>query len=276
MEESAMKSILLHVQDDDSLDSRLQAALSLARAAEGHLRCLHVTPIEAYVAFDGFGGVFVMQDVMNGIDEHESQLRQRIEGQLAKEDVSWDYQQITGNIANVIVSRAALADVIVVGRDYHHDTHAVSPISLIGDLLQRSRTPLLVPPVSGATFDPTGPTVIAWDGGYEAANAVRGTLGLLKLASKVEVVRVDAEAEKMFPATELLEYLSRHGIHAELRVEAAADELVPAAILTCAEQIGATSLIMGGYGHSRIGELIFGGVTRTFLEKAPIALVIAH
>jgi len=276
MEESAMKSILLHVQHDDSLESRLQTALSLTRATEGHLRCLHVTPIEAYVAFDGFGGVFVMQDVLKSIDEQESQLRQRIEEQLRKEDVSWDYQQTTGNLANVIVSQAALADVIVVGRDYHRDYRAVSPVSLIGDLLQRSRTPLLVPPSSGEAFDPTGPTVIAWDGGYEAANAVRGTLGLLKLASRVEVVRVDAKQEKMFPATELLEYLSRHEIHAELRVEEAADELVPAAILASAEQIGATSLIMGGYGHSRIGEFIFGGVTRTFLENAPVALIIAH
>lgn len=271
-----MKSILLHAQDDESLDARLQAALSLARATEGHLRCVHVTPIEAYVAFDGFGGVFVMQDVMNSLDEHENQLRKRIEGQLTKEDVSWDYQQITGNVANVLVSRAALADVIVVGRDYHRDSHVVPPISLIGDLLQRSRTPLLVPPPKGEAFDPTGPTIIAWNGGYEAANAVRGAFGLLKLASKVEVVRVDAEQEKMFPATELLEYLSRHGIHAELRIEETTDEFVPAAILACADQIGATSLIMGGYGHSRIGEFIFGGVTRTFLEKAPITLVIAH
>lgn len=271
-----MKSILLHIQDDDSLDIRLQTALSLARAAEGHLRCLHVTPIEAYVAFDGFGGVFVMQDVLKSIDEHEGQLRQRIEAQLAKEDVSWDYQQVTGNVANVIVSQAALADAIVVGRDYHRDYRAISPVSLIGDLLHRSRTPLIVPPAAGKTFDPNGTTIVAWNGSYEAANAVRGALGLLILASKVEVVRVDPEAEELFPATELLEYLSRHAVHAELRLEETVDEYVPAALLACAKHIGATSMVMGGYSHSRIGEFIFGGVTRTLLNEAPITLLIAH
>lgn len=271
-----MKSILLHVQDDDSLDSRLQTALSLTRAAEGHLCCLHVTSIEAYVAFDGFGGVFVMQDVLKSIDDHENQLRQRIEEHLRKEDVSWDYRQLTGNVANVLVSHAALADVIVIGRDYHRDYHAATQVSLIGDLLHRSRTPLMIPATSGRTYDPTGTTIIAWDGSYEAANAVRGALGLLKLASKVEVVHVDAVPEKMFPATELLEYLSRHGIHAELQLEETFDEYVPAALLSCAKQVGATSLVMGGYGHSRIGEFVFGGVTRTLLNEAPITLFIAH
>ena len=271
-----MKSILLHIQDDGSLDSRLQTALSLTRAANGHLRCLHVTPIEAYVAFDGFGGVFVMQDVLKNIDDQENLLRQRIEEHLRKEDVSWDYQQITGDVANVIVSQAALADVIVIGRDCRHDYHAVTPVSLIGDLLYRSRTPLLIPATSGKAYDPTGTMMIAWDGGYEAANAVRAALGALQLASKVEIVRFNEAPEKMFPPTELLKYLSRHGVHAGLRIEHTPEDFVEAALLSCAGQIGATSIVMGGYGHSRIGEYVFGGVTRSLLKEAPITLFIAH
>lgn len=271
-----MKSILLHVQDDDSLDDRLQTALSLARGTRGHLRCLHVTPVEAYVAMDTFGGVFVMQDVLKNIEEHESQLRDRLEARLGKEDVSWDYAQVTGNVENVIVGQAALADVIVVGRDARSEYRVTSPVRLIGDLLHRSRTPLLVPPENGKAFDPNGAMIIAWNGSYEAANAVRAALSLLKLASKVEVVHVDQEREKMFPATELLEYLSRHDISAELRIEEALDEYVPAALLSCAKQIGATALIMGGYSHSRIGEFIFGGVTRTLLNEAPLTLVLAR
>lgn len=270
-----MKSILLYVQDDDSLDDRLQTALSLTRATNGHLRCLHVTPVEAYVAMDTFGGVFVMQDVLKNIEEHESELRERLEGQLSKEDVSWDYLQTTGNVENVIVAQAALADVIVVGRDYHRDTHVVAPISLIGDLLYRSRTPLMIPPTKGKAYDPSGTTIIAWNGSYEAANAVRGTLGVLKLASKVEVVSVDAE-EKVFPATDLLEYLSRHGIHAELRPVETLDAYVPVVLLACANHIGATSLVMGGYSHSRLGEFAFGGVTRDLLKEAPITLFVAR
>ena len=271
-----MKSILLHVQDDNSLETRLQTALSLARATGGHLHCLHVTPIEAYVAPNIFSGVFVMQDVLKGVEEHETQLRQRLEEHLLKEDVSWDYEQITGNIANVIVSKAALADAIVVAHDCHRDTHDVGPISLIGDLLHRSRTPLIIPPAKGKVYDPTGATTIAWNGSYEAANAVRSALGVLKLASKVDVVRVDAEAEKMFPAAHLLEYLSRHEIHAELRLVETLDAHVPTVLLACANHIGATSLVMGGYSHGRLGEFVFGGVTRELLKESPITLLVAH
>ena len=88
-----LKSILLHVQDDATLDSRLETALSLARSSGAHLSCLHVTPIQAYVAFDSFGGVFVMKDVIAKLDEQEAELRARVEQKLGVEDVSWDYEQ---------------------------------------------------------------------------------------------------------------------------------------------------------------------------------------
>ena len=48
--DSTLKTILLHVQDDETLDGRIENALALARTASAHLTCLHVTPIQAYVA----------------------------------------------------------------------------------------------------------------------------------------------------------------------------------------------------------------------------------
>lgn len=271
-----MKSILLHVQDDESLDSRLQTALSLTRAASGHLSCLHVTPVEAYVAFDNFGGAFVMPDIIESLDKHEAGLRTRVEDHLRKEDVSWDYQQMTGSVLNKILSYAALADIIVTGRECRKQTHAISPLSLLGDLLYRSRTPLVIPASGGVISDPTGPVLVAWDGSYEAANAVRASLGLLQLASKVIIVRVSEKSEELFSDKLLLEYLSRHNIHAELRLETTEKDYVPAALVACTQLIGATYLVMGGYGRSRVGEFLFGGVTRTFLQDSPVALFITH
>src|SRR5688500_10028585 len=86
--ESAPKTILVHLQADGSVDSRLETALSLARACSAHVECLHVTPIEAYVAFDSFGGVFVMNDVIKTLDKEEAELRSAIESRLHNEDVS--------------------------------------------------------------------------------------------------------------------------------------------------------------------------------------------
>lgn len=271
-----MKSILLHVSGDESFDTRLQSALALTRATGGHLSCVHATSAEAYVAFDGFGGVYVMQDVLAALAESESKLRERVEGILRSEGISWDYRQAAGSTANAIVSQAALSDVVFIGRGESQEHRRGAPLALIGDVLCRSRTPLIIPTDDGVTFQPAEPMLIAWDGGYEAANAVRAAIGLLKLASQVEIVRVEEAAEALFPSTRLLEFLSRYEIHAELRTETADKTQIEAVLLSRATHFGATCLVMGGYGHSRVGEYLFGGVTRGLLANAPIALCIAH
>ncbi len=278
--QSTVKTILLHVQNDEALDRRLQNALSLARAASAHLSCLHVTPIEAYVAFDSFGGVFVMNDVIKALDEEEARLHSKMEDKLRGEDVSWDYTQVTGNVAGQIISHAALADLVVVGREPHKSDSGASSISLFGDLLQRSRTPLCIAAEDGAPIDPTGVALIAWDGSYEAANAVRSSVGLLKLASEVRVVNIEERKSETFPGTRLLEYLSRQGIHAELVVEPARagltdQQAISAALMAHARAVGAY-LLMGSYSHNRISEFVFGGVTRTMLSSSTVPLVVAR
>ena len=278
--QSTLKSILLHVQDDANLDSRLEAALSLARSAEAHLTCLHVTPIQAYVAFDSFGGVFAMKDVMEKLDEQERALRARVEERLRKEDVSWDYEQITGDVIAQIIGQSRLADLIVFGREPHRHDFAGPAMSLMGDLLQRARTPLFVPGDDRAAIDATGTAVIAWDGSFEAANAVRASLSLLKLATDVQILHVAEDKQQSFPGTRLLEYLSRHDVHANMMVqdppaEARDPEVIAATIVSYARGIGAAYIVMGGYSHSRVREFVFGGVTRSLLKECPMPLVIS-
>jgi nucleotide-binding universal stress UspA family protein len=279
--QSVLKSILLHVQNDDALDGRVEAALLLARSAGAHLSCLHVTPIQAYVAFDSFGGVFVMKDVIDALEEQEKLLRQRVEEKLRDEDVSWDYEQITGDVISQIVGRAALNDLIVFGREPHRTDFAGPAMGLLGDLLHRARTPLFIPGDEGGRIDAAGKALIAWDGSYEAANSVRASLGLLKLASEVSVVNVTEDKKAEFPGTKLLEYLSRQGIHADLSVQdppgsSRDHDVVAATVVAHAKGIRAAYIVMGGYSHNRIREFVFGGVTRNLLRECPIPLVIAH
>lgn len=271
-----MKSVLLHIQDDDAFDQRLQAALAVARATGGHLTCLHVTPVNAYVAFDGFGGVFVMNDIIAALDENEKALQTKVERQLANEDVSWEYQQVTGDPVAVIVRRAALADILVTGREIHRGTSANTPISLLGDLLRKARIPLLLPATGGNPPDLKGTALIAWDGSYEAANAVRQSVPLLKLAGDIRAIHIEKRDDGQFPSTALMEYLSRHDLSAELQVVARGENSTSDTILSEARRIGASYIVMGGYNHSRAGEYIFGGVTRTFLKDCPVPLIIAH
>lgn len=278
-----VKTILLHILDDKFYDQRIEAALSLARACAAHVSCLHVTPIEAYVAMDSFGGVFVMKDIIRTLDERDAALQLKVEERFGREDVSWDYEQVTGNVTSVVISRAALTDLLIAARQPPSHEFVGPTVGFLGDLLQRSRTPLLVPASGGASFDPAGAALIAWNGSFEAANAVRASLGLLRLASEVRVLEVAEKKQEAsaFPGTKLLEYLSRQGIHAELMVEASPTgdldhDVIAGMIISQAHGVRAAYIVMGSYSHTRIGEYLFGGVTRTLLKDWPVALLIAH
>lgn len=276
------KTILLHLQGHESVDARLEAALSLARACSAHLECLHITSTKDYMAFDGMGGVFVMNDVLKAMDREATDLRVAVESKLRREDVSWSYAQVSGDLAGRLVSHAALADLMVVGRAPRKDDLAGSKVGLLGELLYRSRTPLFVAPDADPEWDHTQAAMIAWDGSYEAANAVRSSVGLLRLASSVHVLQItEARKDEAFPSTRLLEYLSRHDVHADYSaIDAGPDNhdqaVISDRLASRALALRASYLVMGGYNHSRVGEYVFGGVTRTMLTEAPFPLVIAR
>ncbi|MCO4091746.1 MAG: universal stress protein [Sphingorhabdus sp.] len=270
-----MKTLLLHVQDDPGMEARLQAALSIARATSGHVSCLHITPISLYIASDGITGAYMMPNLSKVLDDMEKKMRARIEGHLENEDVSWSYEHVDGDPAQEIVSRSSLADLIVLGR-YHHRETRHTPITLIGDVLQSCRAPILVQPQELDSFDVFGPAVVGWNGSFEAANALRAALPLLKMASMVHIVTVEEPQEHMLPSLSASTYLSRHGVTSELHTRPVSDKPVEDAIRETAAVMGASYIVMGGYGHSRAREFLFGGVTRTLLKECPIPLIMGR
>ena len=269
-----MKSVLLFAQDDAGFEARLQAALDVVRANGGRLTCLQATPPSAYVAFDNFGGVFVLADVMQKIDELRAAFQAELEARLSREDVSWDVMDCTGDPAHLLVSRSSLADLIVLSRApagaRRHDA-----LMLMGDVLLSTRTPALVVPESDGRIDPGAPAAVAWNGSFEAGNALRGALPLLRLASAVHILCVEEAKEHVLPSTAAAEYLARHGVSAEVHARAA-NGSIEQALLDSAAQFGAGYLVMGAYGHSRAREYLFGGVTRSLLQETPLPLLLAR
>lgn len=271
-----MKSVLLHVQDDDGLEARLQAALAIVRATKGHLSCVHLTPVNAYVAFDGFGGAFVMGDIMKALEERETAMRLRMEAHLSKEDVSWDYNQVTADPTGHLVARAALNDLLVVSREHHSTTSAYPAMTMFGDILHASRTPILVQPTKQASYDPLGPVAVAWNGSFEAANALRQALPLMKMASEVHIVSIEEQDGSDFPSTSASEYLSRHGVASEIASHGRGSRTIGENIIDAARECNASTIVMGAYGHSRAREFLFGGVTRSMLKDCPIPLLLGR
>ena len=272
---AGIKTILFHVHDDDGLADRMQVALSMARAFGAHLHLLHVTPIEAYTVTDAFS-VFVSPQIMAVLEDESAKLREKLQQQLANEDVNWEYEEMTGEMMRRLIQRAALADLVVAGRQPHEREFGGPSIAFLGDMLHSIRTPLLVVGDETSKIDPFGPAIVAWNGSYEAANALRAAVPLLKIASQVRLVTIDEDKEQQFPSTAALEYLSRHGVHAELSERSRVRESVEQEILDQAAIDGASYIVMGGYSHNRAGEFLFGGITRSLLKRCSVPLFVAR
>ena len=271
----SIKSILFAVHEDDGLDRRIEAALSMARACSAHLQLLHVVPVDAYVLVDAYGGALASGEIVEVLLDTAEKTRLRIEKKLKAEDVSWNYELRTSAALPEILQCAAFADMVIMGRDPHFREFSRTGPSLLGELICSGRTPFCIPGDGKATFDPFGKAVIGWNGSIEAANAVRSTIGLLKMASDVSVVRYTEDKELSLSDERLLEYLSRHDIHAQMETHLPKFG-ISEDIVTHAKKVGAEYVLMGAYSHSRAGEFFFGGVTRELLRNCAISLVLAH
>lgn len=270
-----MKSVLLYINEDGGLDARLQAALDLTRAVDGYLHCLHINPYHSPVAFDGMTGMSLMYDVAKMTREADLQLRQKVEKRLADEDVSWIYEEADADNARGLAKNSALADIIVMSSASGNKDNNL-PIGTLGDVLFNARVPMLVQPSGMNKFDATGCALIAWNGSFEAGNALRAAVPLLKLASDVHILTVTEDKDHDLPPLDASEYLSRHEIKSEVHELAGKKSSVRDVLIANVDALGVSYIVMGAYGHSRAREFIFGGVTRSLFRDSPVPLVVSH
>ena len=267
-----MKNILLLVHDDVGQEARLQAALDVTRALEGHLECLDVAQIP--VLFEDLQSTSAAMMLLDDEVQREAQNRAKVEARLAGEGVSWSWSDVVGDLVEVVIERAGTADLIVLNRKLDMFS-APDMREITGSIAIRAGKPVLAVPDSLAGFNPCGRALIAWDGSAAAMAVLQAAVPLLKLASEVRifhVVRGGAEGDFAEAAT----YLSRHDIHAE--VKQAYDQQHPVAEVISNEiaRWGADWLVMGAYGHSRLKEALFGGTTRKILTDCTVPVVLGH
>ena len=260
-----MRSILVHADRGHSTTARLEAGMALARSTGGHLTVLIDTPVQRYVAMDPMGGAYFAADALNRALAEDDARAAEIGERLTRQDVPFDVIRSEAEPIDALASAARLADVVILTRGS----------GLAGELALTARTPVLVLPDAGELRLPLDVACIAWDGGDEAALALRSAVPLLGQCREVHVLTV-TEKVSGFPASGAMNYLSRHGIKAEL-VELVRAGTVAETLAAAVKRLEGQLLIMGAYGKSRMRETIFGGVTRHFLDDSPgPALLLAH
>jgi nucleotide-binding universal stress UspA family protein len=260
-----MRSILVKADRDPGMQARLNTALDLARANDGHVTLLIDTPLDSYVTVDPFGGTYVAREALDTALADDDALAEAVTAQLQREDVPFDVIQFEQRPLDAMAAAAQLADVAIVSRSCGY----------AGDLALAVRCPVLALPDKAPLQVPVRNACIAWDGGDEAAVALRSVAPMLAGSGQVHVLTVAAR-ESGFPSTEALRYLSRHGIKAELH-QLERGNSIEETLMTTAMQLEAELIVLGAFSHSRVRELLFGGVTRFFLdEKKSPPLLLAH
>ena len=272
-----MKAILLHIAGDSCLEARLQVALDMARAFDAHITCLQAINYEIFAPGDFYGSA--MAAAIPRIKEAAEELRTKIETHLKHEDVSWSWVNCAGQAEMKLLEQSALHDIILIGPHDAGEDGTRSPSGMAGALALRAPVPVLVVPGHTKSFDVTAPALVAWNGSAEACVALRQAVPLLAKSDAVYLATVEETLDKKrydFPPVEGAKYLSRHNIEVELVEIPKAEAKIADTIFAAAQMRECGMVVMGAYGHSRLSEMLLGGVTRRSLTDPQVPIFLAH
>ncbi len=164
-------------------------------------------------------------------------------------------------------------DLIVLGRptgNKESDFRAAD----VGAVLMRSGRPVLVlPPKSSATAQNI---VVAWKNTRESRRALADALPFLKAAAKVEIVEITGDGAAGSDARAAHAFLAGHGVRADVKSQPLERATVEDQLLAYLEAAKANMVVAGGYGHTRLGEWVFGGVTEALIGASPIPALLSH
>ncbi len=195
---------------------------------------------------------------------------------LGVEGARW--MAVEGDISRALVHAGAASDLIVLGVD--RDDFRSGADTVAQTVIEAAMPCLVFPETASAAPFQLGTVVLAWNGSLEAMRAIHDALPMLRDAADVVVL---AGATRDYPMTlphppvvDLHEYLAHHRIGArEVKLEESAGPIGPA-LVDAATRLGASLVVMGAYGRSRLREWIFGGATRHLLRHSPVPLLLRH
>jgi nucleotide-binding universal stress UspA family protein len=276
-----IKDIMVHLDGSPEDEIRLEHGQALASPGRAHLIGLFTNQMpDLTIAMPMDGGAAAMQV----LTELEDQARKdgdaaakRLTERLASLQVPSELRrldEISGVLSARVVEQAHCADLFIATRPYGE---ADSPVwtDLVEAVLFGSGRALLLVPPGRHRQGPIQTVLVAWNGSREAARALREGLPFIEQAARTVVLVVDPPSDTM-PWAEVEGHLARHGVVAEVITAESQDRHVADVILDEARRLSADLVIMGGYGHTRLRELVFGGATRDVLTASESPLLVAH
>ncbi|QEL27192.1 universal stress protein (plasmid) [Bosea sp. F3-2] len=186
-------------------------------------------------------------------------------------DIEWrsNIQRPTEFIAN----QARAADLIIVARSSSGASHRMITIDA-GDAVMELGRPVLIVPQNGRSILARR-VIVAWKDTREARRAVLDALPFLQRAESVTVLSVGDDARDQ-SGEDVCAHLARHGITSRPMIRTSLSGSYADTIVDAALEDGSDLIVSGAYGHNRLREWIFGGVTGDLLADSPIPCLMSH
>ena len=273
------KRILVHIDDSAASERRVGAGAELARRFEARLVGLYFTP-GAPLEIDR--AELAPPEIAMRMSHGE--LRNRVESAFRARAASAAVPAVEvcaverDPIAGAIVELRC-ADLSVLSQSDATGTGGFER-RLAENAILANGGPVLFMPYAMATESLAERVVIAWDGGREASRAVRDALPLLTMARQVTVLSLGPRAtpgqDSSISQARLAAYLGTHGVEPQRRQLVCDAGEIGELTLSQLADLDADLLVMGAYGHTRVREIMLGGVTRTVLDSMTVPVLMSH
>jgi nucleotide-binding universal stress UspA family protein len=176
--------------------------------------------------------------------------------------------------AAIISANARLCDLTVVSQpDPSHETF---DNLLPQTILLQAGGPLLIAPYTFHGALRTERIGICWDGSRLAARALKDAMPLIAKANALIILAVNEPVTVEASPDRLRTRLARLGLPAKVATLQADHSTIQPTILSAAADEGLDLLVMGGYGHSRLQEVVLGGVTREMFRCMTVPTLMSH
>ncbi len=279
----ALKDLLVLIDASEASVKRFDFALQLADAEDAHLTALLLVA-EPYIPASV--GVNIPADVLAQqrarAEEEARALINRYDAHAGRfgRPVEFRHEIAPVDRLPVIFTRHARhADLAVVGQP-DPEAEGIDQALLAEAAFMHSGRPAIVVPYIGFRESPPKTIMCCWDGSREAARAINDALPLLVRADRVLMVTVDAEklGGRVGPiaGADMAAHLAHHGVEVEVKDLESGGLDVADVILSAAADEGVDLIAMGGYGHSRLREIVFGGVTQHIMEHMTVPVLFSH
>lgn len=278
-----IRSVYVYVDGGKKSAGTVRSACQIAESFSASITGFMVVPDPTVISAEPEAALMspkLVEEIQKSSERQVSAAENIFHAEAGNFDIERDWIEIEASLEGVraaIAGVALYADLIVVGQ-YDSAAPAETDPALPQDMVVDSGRPICLIPNSrqSATFGSN--ILIGWNESREVARAVFDAMPFLSRADKVTVVTIVSDRDESVPeAGKIEQLLSRQGIDATVKkVARKDDESTSEALFRQAEESGADMLVAGAYGHFRLREDLFGGVSKSIFDETTLPTLMSH